>query len=131
MSKRQINIRISKATDEKLSRLIERHGTLTEVVAVAIHQLDIREQDRTRKNAPPQEAPQLFTCEECEQTLEWNTVDNGLPPYWMVFALAQSGEQVEYTDPTGREYASANSWTFGRPHIVICPKCAQRLWPWI
>lgn len=46
MSKQQVNVRVSQASREKLDWLTQIHGTQAEAVAVAIHDLYIREQQK-------------------------------------------------------------------------------------
>jgi len=53
MAKKQIAIRASQATINKLKKLQETHGTQTEVLAVAIDRMHKAECDRTAQDKEP------------------------------------------------------------------------------
>ena len=74
MTKKLISLRISEATAEKLTRLQDRYGTQTEVVAVAIDRLERAEfSDRARL----QRGDTDVTCAICDEPID---PDSGWQP---------------------------------------------------
>lgn len=90
-------------------------------------------QDKTFGHEEEEDTTTDIVCVRCRDWIKCDPTKVGLPDYWHELALAWPGESIDYTSPYGAEYTAADigSAAEDRPQVIICPKCAKELWPWI